>query len=109
VKNKRKLRKIKKNNEKNIKIQKFISVMDDWYPNYENNKVRIFLLNSKLTGYEFVRIGVHGNDDFGLEMDFKGTLEENNLKFEEWKKTIYDNLPKVCSKEYFIDLGFYNA
>lgn len=87
-----------------IKIEKFVNTTDDWHPNYEGNKVKIFLMYFK--AYEFVRIAVWGNDDFGLELNFIGTSEENFLKFKEWKVTIYDKIPEPCTQEYFKNLGF---
>lgn len=95
------------------KIQKFVKTTDDWSPNYPGDTVRVFLLNqynSPGAQFDFVRIAVWGNDDFGLEMDFKGfSQEENDNKFKQWKEEIYDKLPEVVTKEYFRKLGFYNA
>jgi len=92
-------------------VEKFITTTDDWCPNYEGNKVRIFVLRNKYKEdkFNFVRIAVWGNDDLGLEMDFKGTPEENELKFIEWKENIFDKVPEPCTMEYFRKLGFYNA
>jgi hypothetical protein len=92
-------------------IEKFITTTDDWCPNYEGDKVRIFLANYKYDKpiYSFVRIAVWGNDDFGLEMDFKDTSEENRLKYIEWKENIFDKVPEPCTMKYFKELGFYNA
>lgn len=95
------------------KIQKFVKTTDDWYPNYPGDLVRVFLLNqynSPNRKWDFVRIAVWGDDDFGLEMDFCGaTQEENDAKFKEWKEEIYDKIPDVVTAEYFRKLGFYNA
>jgi hypothetical protein len=85
---------------------KFVKVSDDWYPNYNNDeilvKIRIVLhpLNP------FLRISAWGDDDFGMDMDFYGTIEELEKKYDEWKHEIYDKIPKITNQEYFKNLGF---
>lgn len=91
------------------RIEKFIKVNDDWYPNFKNDTVRVALMYQKYSNYDFVRICVWGADDFGLEMDFEGTSQENELKFNEWKENIYDKIPELCNKEYFKKLGLYST
>ena len=97
--------------KKSQKIQKFIKTTDNWCPNYPGDTVRVFLLNQKMENeqFNFVRIAVWGADDFGLEMDFKGTEEENDSKFIEWKENIYDKIPQPCTEQWFRDMGFRNA
>lgn len=41
---------------------------DDWYPNYENNTVRLQYIGLLSDGK--YRVAVWGNDDFGFEKDF---------------------------------------
>jgi len=93
------------------RIEKYVKVTDDWYPTFPDNKVRVALILNDLDhkGYKFVRICAWGADDFGLEMDFEGTSEENELKFNEWRDNIYHRIPDLCNKEYFENLGFYPA
>jgi len=91
------------------RIEKFVKVNDYWYPNFKNDTVRVALMHQQYGKYDFVRICVWGADDFGLEMDFEGTSEENKLKFTKWKENIYDKIPEICNQEYFNKLGFYNA
>ena len=91
------------------RIEKFVKVNDYWYPNFENDTVKVTLIHTKYGKYDHVNICVWGADDFGLEMYFKGTLEESKLKFNEWKENIYDQIPEVCNEKYFRNLGFYNA
>jgi hypothetical protein len=52
---------------------------------------------------------VWGADDDGMEMDFEGTELENESKFFEWKKSIWDNLNGVYSHEYFESIGMKRA
>lgn len=56
-----------------------------------------------------VRIATWGDDDFGVELDFIGSIEEMEGKFKIWKEEIYDRIPEPCNKKYFYDLGFVNA
>lgn len=98
-------------NKQSQKIQKFVKTTDNWCPNYPGDTVRVFLLNQKTEHKEFnfVRIAVWGADDFGLEMDFKGTEEENDSKFIEWKENIYDKIPEPCTEQWFRNVGFCDA
>jgi hypothetical protein len=88
-------------------VEKYVKVIDDWEPNFPGDTVRVKLMNIVDKKYNFVRICVHGAYEFGLEMDFWGTLEENDKKFIEWKEEIFDKLIEPCSKKYFKLLGLY--
>jgi hypothetical protein len=87
-----------------FKFEKPIEVMipttDNWYPNYENNMVRLVYVGKLVDGT--FRVAVWGADDFGVEYDAKdkGTAKElfNKLK----TKT------NITQKELY-DLGFVNA
>jgi len=96
-----------------VRIEKLITTTDDWYPNFEEDKVRLSLSNirgSNNRQWDIVRICVWGNDDFGLEMDFEGGTEiENEAKFNFWKEKIYDKVPEPCTQDYFYNLGFVRA
>lgn len=89
-------------------VEKMVTTTENWYPNYPENKVRVFL--RIVQGYnEFVRIAVWGADDFGLEMSFNGTPLENRQKFTEWEDAIFHKVPEPCTKDYFRKLGFHDA
>ena len=94
------------------RIDKMITVTDEWYPCYEGNKVRVSLFISNLDelNYHFVRICVWGADDFGLEMDYIDLNYESLIsKYNEWKETILDKLTDGVNKEWFLSKGFYKA
>lgn len=94
------------------RIDKFIEVTDEWYPCYEDNKVKLSLFISNLDklDYHFVRICVWGLDDFGLEMDYEDTNYENLIsKYNEWKENIFNKAEDGIDKEWFFAKGFYNA
>ncbi len=84
--------------------EKFVYTIDDWHPNYDGNKVRVFMVNPKIT--KFVRIAAWGKDDYGLELNFEGTDEENEMVFNLWKNNIYDKIPEPCTIKYFESIGF---
>ena len=94
------------------RIDKFIKVTDDWYPCYKDNQVKISLFISYLDkiNYHFVRICVWGYGNFGLEMDYDDT-DYNRLisKYNEWKADIFDKVQSGTDKDWFINLGFYEA
>ena len=95
-----------------FRLDKMVTVTDNWYPCYEGNKVRVslFLNYHKSLDYQFVRICVWGADDFGLEMDYEDKdYDKLVAKYHEWKDTIFDKIPNKTNKKWFIDKGFYNA
>ena len=57
----------------NERITKFVKTKESWYPNYPGDLVRVSLL--PLMDNVTWRVVVWGNDDFGLERDFKSRLE----------------------------------
>lgn len=69
---------------------------DDWYPNFENNTIRISLL---LLNDGTFRVCAWGNDDFGMERDFESLGEADD---------IFDTIEKysTVNKQDLYDLGF---
>lgn len=104
----------KKNRLTTTKLQRYVTVIDDWYPNYPEDKVRLFIAKYEyslpLKGQcNFVRVAVWGNDDFGLEQDFIGTDDDLDRVFNDVKESYYDVIPDGCNQQYFRGLGFTNA
>lgn len=94
------------------KVFKFVKVSDDWCPNYPGDTIKVSLMNQfgSINGqFDFVRFLARGDDDFCMEMDFKGTLKENRETYDEWKRYIYDTIPEVVNVKFFKDLGFHYA
>lgn len=94
------------------RIDKMVTVTDEWYPCYDGYKVKVSLFISNLDrlNYHFVRICVWGADDFGLEMDYEDSYYENLVsKYNEWKENIFDKVTDGINQEWFIAKGFYNA
>ena len=95
-----------------LRIDRMITVTDDWYPCFEGNSVKLsmFISYADELHYHFVRICVWGADDFGLEMNYDDT-DYNNLisKYNEWKERIFDKADDGINQDWFYNLGFYNA
>jgi len=93
-----------------MRIDKMITVTDDWYPCFENNTVQLSMFISYLDKHTFVRICVWGADDFGLEKDYHDS-DYNNLisKYNEWKETIFDAACDGIDQNWFRNRGFYNV
>ena len=91
------------------RIDKFITVTDDWYPCFKGNtvKVSLFLTYVPENNYHFVRIMAWGNDDYGLTLDYNSE-DYNRLleKYDEFKLTLYDKAKDGINKEWFYKRGF---
>lgn len=61
---------------RNDRIVKHIATRENWYPTNANGKVRVFLLRLSTGQW---RVCVWGDDDFGLERDFKDRGEAKGL------------------------------
>lgn len=72
---------------------------DDWYPNYEDNRVKL-IYNGKLSDGKF-RVSCWGNDDFGIDRDFE--LEQDAIN-------MFNRLEKylLINHQDLYDLGFTN-
>jgi hypothetical protein len=70
---------------------------DDWYPNYEDNRVKLIYIG-KLTDGKF-RVACWGNDDFGIDRDFE--LEQDAIN-------MFNRLEKypLINHRDLYDLGF---
>lgn len=95
-----------------FRIDKMITVTDDWCPCFEGNKVKlsIFIQNNSKLNYHFVRICVWGADDLGMELDYHST-NFDNLKYHYniWKEHIFDKVPENVNRLWFFEHGFYPA
>lgn len=84
------------------RVTKFVKVDDDWYPNFDGNKVIVTL--TLFGGY--VKFNAWGMDDTGVEMEYP---VHSKVVFNTWKKYIYDKMPEVVNKKWFFEHGFYYA
>lgn len=115
---------------KNLRLEKFVEVDDDWYGNYIGNKIRVgiaLVWRPNINSY-FVRISAFGNDDFGMIRDFECHYEceqcilQNNCncickdKKQHYQnflniynyvlENIYNKIPEITNQQWFLDNGF---
>jgi hypothetical protein len=78
----------------------FKNTNDDWCGNYENNQVKLMYIG-KLSDGTF-RVAVWGNDDLGIEKDFK---DESDAK------SVFNILKErpIINKQDLFDLQFIYA
>ena len=85
--------------------EKSIKVVDDWYPCFKNNTIKIKISLNNFNGY-YVKIIACGADDFILEIEKDcENFEDAILTYFDFEK-IYDNIHNGVDKEYFYKLGF---
>lgn len=94
---------------KNRSEQRMIPVTDDWYPNFEGNKIRLKIVQYVFREYICI-ISAWGMDDYGLEMQFSSCYPEYvDAMYDRWKEYIFDRVPDHVNKEWFLEHGFYPA
>lgn len=102
---KRKEKEFQKNLEK-YKSSKYVKVNDDWYPNFDKNKVRV-RIGINWYGYKGkAYITVWGADDTGVELIHSS--ENFDLLVKTWEKyqEIYDNIPQTTNRKWYLDRKF---
>jgi hypothetical protein len=91
-------------------ISKHVLADDTWYSCFSDGTVNISLLydQDEIRKEIVISMIVCGTcDSFGLKLEYVCDTKRKGVgKFNELRKTIYDNLPNVVSKEYFKKLGF---
>jgi hypothetical protein len=79
---------------KNFREEKWLKTPDDWYPTYEEGKVKASFM--PLSDGLF-RVSVWGADDFGIYRDFKSRMEA---------KMVFGSLPDPITQKHLYALGF---
>lgn len=100
-------RMVKKRNINSYRrYDKFLPTTDDWYPNYDNDMVKVsVILTTEIWGKPSVQFCVWGNDDFGMERpEYFATKKEARQKYKEIVRTI--NNWSIVTKEMLKDLNF---
>ena len=89
-----------------IRKERYITVIDDWYPCYEGNKIKLILsLNSFKDNY-YVKFAAWGADDTAYEVEFDyDNYEDANEKYN-FLIPIFEIIPDGINKEWFINHGF---
>jgi hypothetical protein len=91
------------------RIDKFITVTDDWHSCYDGNKIKVslFLTYMPEMEFNFVRIMAWGQHEFGLTLDYENDNYNALLeKYEEVKNELYNIIPDGIDKEWFYERGF---
>ena len=90
---------------------KFVQAMDDWYPCYKGNKIKLIIRliynpDKPHSKYNCVKIIATGADDYYLEAEYhsesKTTLE---LMYLTWAKQIFDEAHDGINQRWFLDRG----
>lgn len=89
------------------RIERYITVTDDWYPCYEGNKVRLSLSLNQWKNEYYIKIAAWGNDDYGLEIEYDGykNIEDARKKYDVLIP-IFNSIPDGVSKYWFINRGW---
>lgn len=87
-------------------IEKDVTTLDDWYPNFPGNKVGVTLSMSFFEEFRVVLI-VGGADDTYVRKEYTTSkLEEAETVYDVWKETIYDKLKKDITRDQLFLMGF---
>lgn len=78
---------------------KMVKVNDDWYPNFPNNEIEVVLVLYK----DYALFRAYGADDTYVEMICEYQTE---IAYNTWKEFIYDKIPDVVNKQWFLEHGF---
>lgn len=82
--------------------EKYIYVDDDWYPNYQGDKVKLNMVlyySSNEKKYRYIKITAFGLDDFGLEIEYCNKKIKNLIsKYKDYKKNIFYDINNVTNK-----------
>ena len=89
-------------------LNKSMKTSDNWFGNYDGNRVEVSL-SVVYCGFDFVKFCVWGNDDTGMEIEFEPNESFSVKQYYDFAKTVYDNLPKVITKDYLRSIGFIDA
>lgn len=84
------------------RVETFVRVNDDWYPNLPDDMVKVTL--TMFGGY--VKFCAWGADDHGVEMECPCS---SHIVWTLWKDHIFDKIPEVVNMDWFFDRGFYPA
>lgn len=88
------------------RIEKEITTLDDWYPNFPGNKVGVTLSISFFREFRVIMI-VGGADDTFVRKEYTTPkLEEAEIVYDVWKETIYNKLKKGITRDQLFLMGF---
>jgi hypothetical protein len=81
--------------------EKYIKTTDYFFPNYENNKVFVYLFCAYMETYSdwLSKISVSGADDYGL------SIEGGREDYERFEK-LYKEMPEPITIDWLVANGF---
>ena len=86
---------------------KYVTVTDNWYPNFYGNKIKITLGLYHYDEDYYVKLMAWGADDFGLEICIDDlTFQDAIGLYNNELNTLYESIPKVTNKDWFYNHGF---
>ena len=87
------------------KRKRMITVSDDWYPCYNDNKVMLGLYIFEDDDYA-VKMTVWGADDFGLELGYYNLSKQEAIDTFNSLLDLFNSVPENTNKTWFRDKGF---
>ena len=87
--------------------ERYITVIDNWYPCFEGNKIRLSLSLNQWKDEYYVKIAAWGSDDYGLEVvyDEYKNIEDARDKYNALIP-IFNSIPDGVNKYCFINRGW---
>ena len=100
---------------------KMIKVTDDWYPNFDEDKIKVSIIMSyhdnipandeypyDIPAGGFVKIVACGADDTGVELEQRGEFSQRYFEYiyNFWKENIFDKIPNGINIQWFYEHGF---
>ena len=85
---------------------KYVTVTDNWHPNFNNNQVKVTLGVFSYNNSCYVKLMAWGADDFGLEICKENLTFQKALRFYDKLNILYESIPEVTNKDWFFDHGF---
>lgn len=87
--------------------EKYITVTDDWHPNFNGNQVKIILSLNYFNNYYYVKLMAWGADDTAYEIEKDNlTIDEALHYYNNELTDFYESIPNGIDKEWFIEHGF---
>ena len=88
--------------------ERMVSVVDDWYPCFEGNKVKLRLKLCYFKGY-YVKLSAGGADDTGVEIGYDAVDLLDAVHQFGVLSDVFDSVPDGCDRQWFFDHGFVRA
>lgn len=88
--------------------ERMVNVVDDWYPCFDGNKVRLKLKLCYFKGY-YIKLSAWGADDTGVEIEYDAVDLPDAVRQFGVLSDVFDSVPDECDRQWFLDHGFVRA